>query len=45
MRRLFDGRDPLYREVADLVVESQEGDAGQHAGRIVAALERWSPAP
>ena len=43
MRRLFDGRDPLYREVADLVVESQDGDAEQHAGQILAALERWSP--
>ena len=43
MRRLFDGRDPLYREVADLVVESQIGDAGQHADRILEALERWSP--
>jgi shikimate kinase len=43
MRRLFDGRDPLYREVADLVVDSQDGDAGQHAERIIAALERWSP--
>jgi shikimate kinase len=43
MRRLYDGREPLYREVADLVVESQEGDAEQHAEEILAALERWSP--
>jgi shikimate kinase len=43
MRRLYDGREPLYREVADLVVESQDGDAEQHAGQILAALERWSP--
>jgi shikimate kinase len=44
MCRLFDGREPLYREVADLVVETQEGDAEQHAAQILAALERWSPA-
>lgn len=43
MRRLFEGREPLYREVADLVVNTQEGDAEQHADRILAALERWSP--
>jgi shikimate kinase len=43
MRRLFAGREPLYREVADLVVESAEGGAAQHADTILAALERWSP--
>ena len=42
MRRLFDGREPLYREVADLVLESQDSDAEQHADRILAELERWS---
>jgi shikimate kinase len=43
MRRLFTGREPLYREVADLVIDTQEGDAGQHADQIVAALDRRSP--
>ena len=40
MRRLFAGREPLYREVADLVVETQHGDAEQHADQIVEALRR-----
>ena len=44
MRRLFAGREPLYREVADLVVEAADGDAEQHADTILAALERWHPA-
>jgi shikimate kinase len=43
MRRLFDGREPLYREVADLVLESQDSDAEKHADTILAELERWSP--
>ena len=43
MRRLFAGRGPLYLEVADLVVETPEGDAEQHADTILAALEQWSP--
>ncbi len=43
MRRLFAGREPLYREVADLVVDSPDGDAEQHADTILAALERWTP--
>jgi shikimate kinase len=43
MRRLFEGREPLYREVADLIVQSQGGDAEQHADKILAALEQWSP--
>ena len=42
MRRLFDGREPLYREVADLVLESQDSDAEKHADRILAELEGWS---
>jgi shikimate kinase len=40
MRRLFAGREPLYREVADLVVETQDGDAEKHADQIVEALRR-----
>ncbi|MEP6762066.1 MAG: shikimate kinase [Sporichthyaceae bacterium] len=43
MRRLFEGREPLYREVADLVLDRQDGDAEQHADQILGALERWSP--
>jgi shikimate kinase len=42
MRRLFEGREPLYREVADLVIDTQDGDAHQHADQIVAALDRRS---
>jgi shikimate kinase len=40
MRRLYEGREPLYREVADLVVDTQHGDAEQHADEILAALSR-----
>ncbi len=43
MRRLFDGREPLYREVADLVLDSQDSDAEKHADRILVELERWWP--
>lgn len=43
MRRLFEGREPLYCEVADLVVDAQDGDAEKHADQILAALEQWSP--
>ena len=40
LRGLFDGRDDLYRDVADLVIDTQLGDAEQHADQIVAALGR-----
>lgn len=38
LRRLFDGREPRYREVADLVVDTGEGDAAGHAAAVLAAL-------
>lgn len=38
LRRLFHGREGRYREVADLVVDTTDGDATAHATRILAAL-------
>ena len=38
LRRLFDGREELYREVADLVIDIQHGDAAAHADTILEAL-------
>ena len=40
LRRLLDGRDTLYREVADLVVDTSRGGAEAHAAQIRSALER-----
>jgi shikimate kinase len=40
LRRLFDGREQHYRAVADLVVETQHGDADAHADQIVETLGR-----
>jgi shikimate kinase len=40
LRRLFEGREPLYREVADLVVDTATGTPADHAAQILAALER-----
>jgi len=37
---LLDGRDTLYREVADLVVDTSLGGAEAHAAQIRSALER-----
>ena len=37
LRRLFDGREPLYREVADLVVDTTTGSAEDHAEQVLAA--------
>jgi shikimate kinase len=37
LRRLFDGREPLYREVADLVVDTTSGSAEDHAEQVLAA--------
>lgn len=37
IRQLVEQRDPLYREVADLVVE-----AGREPGTVVAAIKAWS---
>lgn len=38
LRKLFAGREPLYREVADVVVDTSTGDAESHADQIVQAL-------
>ena len=38
LRRLYAGREPLYREVADLVVDTSTGDAESHADQVVEAL-------
>ncbi len=39
LRELLEQRDPLYREVADIVVETSGGRARSVARRIVAALQ------
>ena len=38
LRRLFAGREPLFREVADLVVDTSTGDAEAHADQVVQAM-------
>lgn len=38
LQRLYDGREPLYREVADLVIEVASGTAEDHAAAILAAV-------
>jgi shikimate kinase len=38
MRRLFAGREDHYRDVADLVVDTTDGDAAAQADRIYAEL-------
>lgn len=40
LRSLFEGREPLYRDVADLVVDTDRGDAADHAAQVVAAVAR-----
>jgi shikimate kinase len=40
LRRLFEGREPLYREVADVVVETATGNPAEHAAQVLAALDR-----
>ena len=40
LRSLFEGREPLYREVADLVVHTDRGTATDHAEQVRAALTR-----
>jgi shikimate kinase len=40
LRELFDGRDDLYRDVSDLVIDTSEGSSEEHADLIVAALTR-----
>jgi shikimate kinase len=38
LRRLFAGREPRYREVADLVVDTSRGTPADHAAQILDAL-------
>ena len=38
LTRLLVGREPLYREVADLVVDTHQGDAADHAAQVLATL-------
>lgn len=38
LRQLLAGREPVYRAVADLVVDTSRGDAAAHAERVLAAL-------
>ncbi len=40
LRLLYAGREPLYRSVADLVVDTSRGDAASHADLVVEALTR-----
>ena len=39
LRELSAGREPRYREVADLVVDTSVGDAESHADQVVRALD------
>ena len=39
LRTLFAGREPLYREVADVVVDTSTGDADAHADQVVQAMQ------
>jgi shikimate kinase len=43
LRRLSAGREPRYRAVADLVVDTSVGDAGSHADQVVRALTVGDP--
>jgi shikimate kinase len=38
LRRLFTGREPRYREVADLVVDTDRGGPADHARQVLDAL-------
>jgi shikimate kinase len=38
LRRLYAGREPLYRDVADVVVDTSTGDADTHADQVMQAL-------
>jgi shikimate kinase len=38
LRRLFEGREPRYREVADLVVDTSQGTPADQAAQVLAAL-------
>jgi shikimate kinase len=43
LRRLYAGREPRYRELADLVVDTSTGDAADHADQVLRALSTPSP--
>lgn len=45
LRRLYAGREPCYRSVADLVVDTSVGDAEDHAEQVVRALAAGSRGP
>jgi shikimate kinase len=38
LRRLFAGREPLYRQVADLVVDTSRGSPAEHATQVLEVL-------
>lgn len=38
MAKLYDGRDPVYRQLADLVVATDTGSPAEHADQVLAAL-------
>jgi shikimate kinase len=40
LRRLLTGREPLYREVADLVVDTATGGPDDHVRAVLAAIGR-----
>lgn len=40
LERLLEGRDPRYREVADVVVDTSTGSAAEQAERLLARLPR-----
>ena len=39
LRELYRERDPFYREVADVVVDTSTGDADAHADQVVQAMQ------
>ena len=38
LQRLYEGREPVYREVADLVVDTSQGTPADHATQVLDAL-------
>lgn len=42
MAKLYEGRDPVYRQVADLVVATDMGTPAEHADQVLAALRHRS---
>ncbi|MDR2000022.1 MAG: shikimate kinase, partial [Zoogloeaceae bacterium] len=39
LRQLYEQRDPIYREVADLIIDSKNGAVGQLALRLEKELK------